>query len=189
MKFRAAIAVVCISAFVMALPASAAPARTDSLSATEQTRTWTGATANGANVTWFPHSLIGGGTCNADPRTYCDETLIKVDVLKTDNKTTLKFRIDGFGKPTDDFDLRVYSSNAAGEPVTYLGSPTGDVAATSPLGADDPRHTGPGDFETKIATGVKPGSYYLVQVVYFSVASSSYKGTVEMSKLPVQPAS
>lgn len=172
-------------------PASAAPAdREGAVSAGELAYSWTGQTANGANVSFFGASVTDepGSCASTDARTMCDETLIKVDALATKG-AQLTFRIEGFGTPVDDFDLRVYSSNAQGDPVSHLGSPASDNAATSPLGANDPRNTGAGDFETVTVTSPRAGGYYLVQVVYFAVPSSSYKGSATLSKLPPQPVS
>jgi hypothetical protein len=183
MKFRMLTAALVVSALMIQWPASAAP-RAASVTALAQTTTWTGATADGANTSFFATS----GTCNTvDARTYCDDTLVKLDVLKTDALTQLKFRIADFGKPVDDFDLRVYRSDEYGTVGAYLGSPTGDVTTTSPLGTDDPRNTFMGDFETKVISDVEPGEYFLVRVVYFTVVQSNYKGSVQILNLPPQP--
>ena len=185
MKLRAFLTALIVAALAFQGPASAAPARTTSVTALAQTATWTGATADGANVTFLP---VVTDACNTvDARSYCDDTLVKVDVLATDATTQLKFRIADFGKAVDDFDLRVYRSNAAGTRGQYLGAPDGDIASSSPLGADDPRHTFAGDPETKVVNGVVPGEYYLVRVVYFAVASSNYKGSAQLLNLPPQP--
>ena len=183
MKFRMLTAALIVGALMVQSPASAAP-RAASVTALAQTTTWTGTTAAGANTSFFATA----GTCNTvDARTYCDDTLVKLDVLKTDALTQLKFRIAGFGKPTDDFDLRVYRSDEFGTVGTYLQAPRGDIADSSPLGTSDPRHTGPNDFETKIVSDVLPGEYYLIRVVYFAVAQSNYTGSVQVLNLPPQP--
>ena len=184
MKFRILTAALLVGAIMIQSPASAAP-RAASVTALAPTTTWTGATTTGANATWFAGV---GAKCNSvETQSYCDDTLVKLDVLKTDAQTQLKFRIADFGKPTDDFDLRVYRSDEYGSVGTYLGSPRGDVADTSPLDTLDPRHTGPNDFETKIVSDVQPGEYYLIRVVYFAVAQSNYKGSVQILNLPPQP--
>ena len=186
MKLRTLIAALFVGALSMQWPAAAAPARTNSVTALEPTAVWAGMKTSGANTS-FLTSLAKPAACSTNPETYCDDTLVKLDVLNTDAQTRLKFRIADFGKPTDDFDLRVYRSDASGTVGAYLGSPVGDVASTSPLGSDDPRYTGPGDFETKIVSGVAPGDYYLIRVVYFAVADSTYKGSVTIEGLPPQP--
>ena len=182
MKLRILTAALIAGALMIQSPASAAP-RAASVTALAQTTTWTGATTTGANTSFFATA----GTCNSvDAQSYCDDTLVKLDVLKTDAMTQLKFRIADFGKPTDDFDIRVYTSDQYGSVGTYLGSPRGDVADTSPLDTNDPRHTGPGDFETKLVSNVLPGDYYLIRVVYFAIAQSNYKGSVQILNLPPQ---
>lgn len=187
MNYRMIAVAVLVAALALTSSASAAP-RAGAVSALQQTHTWTGATASGANTTWFGDFATKGGTCNsAGATTYCDDTLIKLDVLKTSGATQLKFRIQDFGKATDDFDLRVHRSDEYGTVGPYLGSPAGDIAMTSPLGSDDPRHTFIGDFETKVISDVRPGDYYLVRVVYFAVAESNYKGSVQILNLPPQP--
>ena len=60
---------------------------------------------------------------------------------------TVTFRIDGFSQASD-FDLRVYESDDTGAPFGKSTSPTGDNEGTSPLGGNDPRNTGAGDYET-----------------------------------------
>ena len=169
--------------------ASAAPAdQQGAVSAKKKAYSWTGQTGSGANVSFFGESLTGeSGSCaSTSPATMCDETLVKVDVRDTAG-AKLTFRIQGFSKASDDFDLRVYTSNAKGVPLKHLGSPTGDVAGSSPLGELDPRHTAAGDFETVTVSTPESGGYYLVQVVYFAVANSSYKGSATLSGLPKQP--
>ena len=187
MKKLILLAAVCL-ALIPAVPASAAP-REAAVNKDTLKTTWTGATTSGANASWFGDFVTDGGTCNSTEATaYCDETLVKVDIRKTKSNTQLKLRIDQFGKPSDDFDLRVYESNANGDRITYLGSPAGEVCETSPLGCDDPRNTAAGDFETKIISNIKACQYYLVQVVYFAVVESNYRGSAELLNLPPQPA-
>lgn len=186
----AAVGLTCLAAF----PASATTERevvldratlADGTIAAE----WEGLELSGANTSFFLDGLATTGSCaDTDATDYCDTTLVQVDpdlVLGT-AKPTLTFRIEGF-RPVDDFDLRVYESNAAGEARTYLGSPESDNEKTSPLGDLDLRNTGAGDFETKVVTGVKPGRYYLVEVVYFAVAQGSYTGKATLTGVPAQP--
>lgn len=174
-----------VAALGAAAPAAASPQVT--LTPDAPTAKWTPAPASGANTSWFVHSLVGGGTCaNTDERSRCDSTLVFIDADKaTAGKLTV--RMDGFAAQ-DDFDLRVYDvgTKATGE-GTYLGSPTGDVAAGSPAGTNDPRHTGPGDFESKEVTGLKVNRFYRVDVVYFAVANGKYTGTVTASGLSDNP--
>lgn len=174
---------------LIAVPASAAPRTTEALSSTNLEANWQGATASGVNTSYFLDSFTGRGTCaSTDAQSYCDATLVHVDPkIVTDGATTITFRIEDFGKAADDFDLRVYRSDAGGARLEYLGSPTGDIAKTSPLGDLDPRHTFMGDYETKVVTDIRAADYYLVEVVYFTVAESSYKGRATIANLPPQP--
>lgn len=150
---------------------------------------WAGETRSGANTSWFLDGTATEGTCSdADERTFCDTTLIEIDeaLVFGTSKPTLTIRMEGF-RAVDDFDLRVWESNAAGDARTYLGSPESDNAKTSPLADLDLRNTGPGDYETKTITNVKPGRYYLVEVVYFATAEGSYTGKATLSGVPAQP--
>lgn len=109
------------------------------------------------------------------------------DLVLGNSGAPLTVRIEGFG-PTDDYDLRVYASDAQGTAQANLGSPDSDVQAGSPLPID-PRATSLGDYETKVVPNAKAGPYYLVEVVYFAVADgTSYTGKATLSKVPAQPA-
>src|SRR4051794_8709941 len=163
-----------VAVAVLAPAAQAAP-RKATVTPTAPAK-WTGKTATGFNATWFTDSVRASGQCGSDATNYFDDTLVKFTGTPSGD-SFLKFRIDGF-QPFSDFDLRVYRSDPSGEPIEYLGSPTGDITTTSPLGANDPRATAAGDYETKSADFALPGDYYLVRVVYFTVASDSYKGSV-----------
>lgn len=146
---------------------------------------WTSPVGSGVNTSFFLDSFTKGGKCGAvsDPQTACDQTVVHVTGnLGVDS--TLTFRIDGF-LPTSDFDIRVYEADEDGTPEAYLGSPTStDNDETSPLGSNDPRHTGAGDYENKV---VAVGNYadpetgdidqkFVVMVPYFLVLNDSYKG-------------
>ena len=181
---------------VAALPASAEIERTtvlekEALDAGSITYEWTGSEGSGLNTSWFLDSETGAGTCaDEDETTRCDTTLVQIDpelFLDKSKPSLLTFRIEGFG-PTDDYDLRVYESDASGRLGTYLGSPTSDAQSTSPLPID-PRATSVGDYETVTASARTAGNYCLVEVVYFAVADgTSYTGKVTLSKVPAQPA-
>ena len=168
----------------LALTAPLAQAAPRAVTVTPTTKaTWAGTPGSGLNVSWFTDSLRPSGQCGADPQTYCDDTLVHFTSDKELSDSALTFRMDGF-QQTSDFDLRVYLSDETGEPIEYLGSPTGDAGAASPLGTSDPRNTSAGDFETKVVETAQPGDYYLVRVVYFAVANDSYKGTVTWAGTP-----
>jgi hypothetical protein len=157
---------------------------------------WTGATSTGLNTSFFLDGTAPGqtGTCGKDPNTMCESGL--VHVIATDvSGGQLTFRLDGF-QPTSDFDLRVYNADAEGTPDGDSISPTGDNAGTSPLGANDPRNTGAGDFETTTIdvsslvddTGAVD-AYFLVQIPYFTVINDSYTLGAKLTGLtPFVPA-
>ncbi len=170
-----------LAALAVAAPASASP--TVTISPTSDAATWTSAPGNGANVSYFADLGAGPsqlrGSCGSDPQNNCDLTLVHITDAPLSGGS-VKFRIDGF-QPVSDFDLRVYGSDASGAEYEDLSDPQGDVAAGSPLGSNDPRHTSVGDFET---TEIPLGGYvddegeawFLVKVPYFLVANDSYTG-------------
>ncbi len=168
-----------LAALALAAPASASP--TVTISPTSAA-TWTGPVGNGANVSHFADLGVGPsqlrGKCGSDLQTNCDITLVHITGAPTSGGS-VKFRIDGF-QPYSDFDLRVYGSDASGEQYEDLTAPQGDVAASSPLGSDDPRHTSAGDFETtevSLSGYVSGGqAWFLVKVPYFLVANDTYTG-------------
>jgi hypothetical protein len=166
------------AAVTMAAPAAEAAPRAVTVSPEKKTVAWDGLPGPGLNVTWFTDSLRPTGQCGADVNNFCDETLVHFDSDEDITPSTLKFRMEGFAQYSD-FDLRVYESDESGEPLNYLGSPTSDNSQTSQLGSNDPRNTFIGDFESLEVADPLPDSYYLVRVVYFTVApNESYKGSV-----------
>lgn len=177
-----------------ALPASADVERTavlekEALEAGSIAYEWTGSEGSGLNTSWFLDGTATTGSCaDADEQSRCDSTLVQVDpdLVLAKSGVPLTFRIEGFD-PTDDYDLRVYASDAQGTARTYLGSPDSDAQAGSPLPID-PRATSFGDYETKVVPNARAGQYYLVEVVYFAVADgTSYTGRATLSKVPDQP--
>lgn len=176
-------------------PAFAAPDRAiaTALDATNTTVSWTGRDTPGANTSFFLDSFTKTGNCaKTDATSMCDETLVQVGQGIAKSSSKLTFRIADYAVPTADFDLRVYESNAAGQPLTKAGSPISEYGEASGLGSLDPRSTSAGDFERTELSGtafVKPGKFYLVQVVYFASAGS-YKGSVKIEKFdpPLPPA-
>jgi hypothetical protein len=185
-----------LAAVALAAPAAqAAPDRTVEVSPTTNVLKWTGASAVGLNLSWFVNRSQYPGTCSKDPQTYCETTLVHVTAQDVAPSGRLIFRIENF-KPVSDFDIRVYESDAAGGADNKIGSPVGDVAATSPAGSDDPRFTGPGDFETT-AIDLSPyvseetadvDAYFLVMVPYFTVINDTYDGKVTLEATPLPPA-
>jgi hypothetical protein len=157
--------------------ALAAPDRSLVLTGAGPKLSWDGASASGANTSF---NLVEG-ECGKAQNNYCEESLV---FLNTNNASgvTLKAVMDGFSQ-TNDFDLKVYKSNAAGAAEgDEIGERSTVVSDTSPLGTDDPRYTGPGDFETVTVAGAK--GYFLIRVIYFAVNNGAYKGTVEITGAP-----
>lgn len=169
-------------------PAQAAPDRTVTVTSAAPAATWTSAAGNGLNPTWLINTGPVKGTCGKDVNNYCETTLVHVTADNIGDGS-VKFRIDGFTAASD-FDLRVYESDPAGTMGTKIGSPTGDVAGTSPAGDLDPRHTGPGDFETThapvgayIDTETNTlDAYFLIAVPYFTVANDKYSGHATLTQ-------
>jgi hypothetical protein len=187
MKKHRILALAGLATLGVAAPAAASPDVVLTPAAPEVK--WAGPTATGFNTSWFADSLAGGGTCaNTSEQTRCDSTLIEVKADRVASNAGLRIDMDGF-RPTDDFDLRVYDLGTKPKSAgTYLGSPTGTTAGdASPLGSNDPRYTSAGDFEYKVVTGIKPGRFYRVDVVYFAVASGTYNGKVVATGLIDDP--
>ena len=149
-----------------------------------QTYSWTGSTATGLNVNY--HGQFDGvhpaasGTCSDDRDTYCDTILLEfsnpltqaeIDAGKISKKKNATVTINQFGPvpdPVTDFDLILFESDASGTRGDSLGQ-------SAAWGYDD------GDSEsvtTQITTTLsQPSKFVLVEVVYFIVSNSSYKGT------------
>jgi hypothetical protein len=118
---------------------------------------WQGPVANGANINY---DATSGEPCGETNATRCDATLVEVqagDFYETSGGG-VEFSISD--TPGNDFDLYVYESTAAGTRGPLVGSSAGptDVESTAVINAD---------------------GFYLVQVVYFAVASSGYEGRAE----------
>jgi hypothetical protein len=174
-----------LAGLVVAAPASAA--RTVTVSPTAPA-SWTSDPGNGLNTGFGTDPGVGPaalrGKCGTSTQDYCDFTLVHFTGAPLTGGTAT-FRIDGF-QPYSDFDLRVYASDASGEQFEDLSDPTGDVTKDSPLGEDDPRATGAGDFETTQLdlTGYVDANreaYFLVVVPYFLVANDTYTGRVTLT--------
>jgi hypothetical protein len=180
-----------LAVLALAAPAAQAAPRAATIGPDALTASWDGATATGLNVTWFTDSVRKTGKCGSTQQDYCDDTLVHVtagpgNVFADD--ASLKFRIADYAPALSDFDLRVYEADETGTPLGYAGSPTSETSESSPLGGDDPRNTSVGDFEYKTVTPVGADAYYLVRVVYFTVAQGTYKGTATLSANPGVPA-
>jgi hypothetical protein len=180
-----------LAAAGLAAAAPAAHAAKDQVVTAEKGATWTSAPASGLNTSF----LLGEtrGTCaGTDATNICDTTLVHVTATDVESAVA-SFRIEGY-RPTSDFDIRVYESDAEGTKGAKVGTLAGDVDKDSPLGADDPRHTGPGDFETTTVPLAADedtndiDAYYLVVVPYFAVANDSYTGKAGIAVTPLPAA-
>jgi uncharacterized repeat protein (TIGR01451 family) len=144
------------------------PSRTVIITPATSPQTWQGDTATGANANY---DFSAGEPCTdtdggADPE-YCDITLLHVDISSNPNiwgpqTGGVEIRLDNYSpNPSSDFDLQVFASDANGEKGRLVASSGGSPAAH------------------ERATIKEASGYYLIQVVYFAVTSSSYRGTVE----------
>jgi hypothetical protein len=156
---------------VLLQPASAAPTRTVELTAASPQSSWTGARATGVATSPFLPKLLAQ-PCGEDPLQHCEQTLVRVDVPRTDPTTALTVRVQDFGRAVDDFDLYVFESDGAGRRGRLAGRSTSDAAV-----------------ETATIVDVDPGDHYLVEVLYRTVVASDHRGVVTLSGLPPQPTS
>lgn len=163
----------------LALPAAASAApRAITIDPDAPSKTWTGAPAPAANVTFYEGNRTKLSACGTTPRDYCDDTLVHFTGEGPYDASDITFRIDGFQH--SDYDLRVYASDATGAEGEYLGDPTGDGAGLVPQ-----LPTFWGDGETK-TVAADPGSWFLVRVVYFTVAGhEGYNGKVSWAGTPL----
>jgi len=134
----------------------------------EAPATWAGAVASGSNRTFDPGDPT---SCGKDVANYCDITLVNVQPGDFYERTAgggVEFSTGG-AKPGTDLDLFVYSADASGNLVDFVGASGGptDVERVSVLGA----------------TG-----YYLVVVVYFNATDTGYDGRAEFFQRNAFPA-
>jgi uncharacterized repeat protein (TIGR01451 family) len=132
--------------------------------------TWQGATATGANS---GYDAEGGEPCGKTPDTYCDVTLLNVNVAPSywdAQGGGVQISLNNYTpNAASDFDLFVYKSDASGN--------RGELVGSSPNIAGRPEST----------TVTNASGYYIVQVVYFTVTASSYTGSAQFvahSKYP-----
>jgi hypothetical protein len=144
------------------------PSRTVVITPISGPQSWTGDIATGTNVNY---NFSSGEPCHDtdgvppfDPE-YCDLTLLQVDVpadFWVAQTGGVEVRLDNYSPdPASDFDLQIFASDAEGTKGKLVGSSGGPPSAH------------------ERATFKEPSGYYLIQVVYFAVASSSYDATVE----------
>ena len=149
-----------------AAPASnAAPDRTFTLTSANGTANpiaWDGPVATGLNTDYDSQTA---GPCGKTEANYCDDTLVKVEIPEGSKANVEVDLFDYFPNPASDFDLYVYESNAAGQPLKLV-----DFDGSAPA---VPEFVG---FPAK-------AGHYLVRVVYFAVTASRYSGEARMTNL------
>jgi hypothetical protein len=166
-----------LAALALAAPAAqAAPDRTFQLDDKTLSATATSASGSGVNVSYFleEDDAVQASGCSADPQQKCETTLVEIGAETT--KKSLTITMDGF-QTQSDYDLRVYKAKPDGtKQGDTLGSPTaaGNGPFSPVLG------TFFGDFESFTVSNVKPGSKYLVEVVYFTVVNDKYTVTATL---------
>ncbi len=147
---------------------------------------WDGTRANGANVNYW--NLTGRGnlgpfttsTCTKDAQTYCDVILVafsnpltaaEIQSGKKSKTRNVNVLIKDYGPvpdPATDFDLIAFASDSTGFRGTELKR-DGDATATAAETLTFPLET----------TIDEPTKYVRVEVVYWAVVDSSYKGTAK----------
>jgi hypothetical protein len=124
---------------------------------------WDGANATGTNT---QYDAPAGTPCDVTPPGRCDTTLLNVDVpadFYANQGGGVQIQLTDYApNPASDFDLYIYRSDAAGNRGALVGSSTGLPAAEE---------------QTTLA---EAQGYYLIQVVYFAVTQSSYKGEARL---------
>jgi hypothetical protein len=123
---------------------------------------WDGPVASGTNTNYDSTS---GEPCGKTQGTYCDVTLLKVEIP---GASLANLELDVFNyrpNPTSDFDVYIYESDATGK-RGKLVELSGEPPAIPEF----------------ISTPVKSG-YFLVQVVYFAVVQSQYTAEVRLADL------
>src|SRR3954447_7989125 len=153
-----------------AAPAQAAPDRTFNLTPNAPSE-WDGPSQTALNQGYDQDT---GGPCGKGADNYCDITLVNTGIPDDPtayyqaHQASLTIDVGGFNPPTQDFDLYVYESNAAGDRGAFV-----DVSGL-PAGLDEQ------------VTVPKPNGYYLLIVVYFAT-SGSYHGKATLTVKDTPP--
>lgn len=169
-RWRAVLAMTLLLLLAAAAPAQGAPDRTFTVNPNAAAQ-WDGPSKQALNRTFDQDA---GGPCGKAPSNYCDNTLINVgnrdDAFYREHQASLKIDVGGFAPPTQDFDLYVYESDAAGNRGAFVDSSGNE----------------PGLEES--VTVNKPSGYYLIIVVYF-LTNGSYHGkaTFTVTNTPLPP--
>lgn len=177
-------AIIAATAVLVLLPsnAQAAPDRTITIEK-GASATWNGTAATAANVThfWTEDDAALPEACAKDPQNYCDYTLVALsypltqaekDAGKTFHTRNATFTLTEFtpiAGPIQDFDQKIYASDAQGTKGEFINTPW----TTAQPPASDESHS------TSVKTTLtEPVKYYLVEVIYFNTVNGSYRGTV-----------
>jgi hypothetical protein len=166
-------------AWLCAVPgaALAAPHRTLNITQANTSAspvTWDGTVHDGANGNY---DSATGGPCSDDTTTYCDDTLLNVNV-PAGFRGGVQADINNY-RPfaASDFDLYVYESDAAGHALKLVANDGTFGVVLSGNGL-------PNGLPESYAFAAQSG-YYLVRVVYFDVAvASQYSGSLQMNAAP-----
>lgn len=139
------------------------PDRAATLTAATPSYTWDGPQASGYHVYWTAPLAFDPQKCSKEPETYCDATLVKLDAAP-DSTATLTVTLSDYSSPAADFDVYIYTSDAAGNPKEAAPQ----TGCCEPAGTD----------ENVSLANAEPG-HYLVYVPYWLVNDASFKGTIK----------
>lgn len=164
-------ATVAVGALVPTAQAAIPPDRATTLTAATPRYSWDGPQASGYHVYWTAPLAFDPQKCTKDPATYCDATLVKLDA---DPGTTasLLVTLSDYSSSAADFDVYIYTSDAAGNPKEAAPQ----TGCCEPAGTD----------ENVSLANAEPG-YYLVYVPYWLVNDASFKGTITGADIVAPP--
>lgn len=153
---------------LLALPvlAAGAPARTGTLSAAEPSYEWKGPAT--AALTRYVHTVEGRTVAVGceQPVAKCDDTLLKID---TPGATELVVGVAA-STGTNDYDLYVYESTAAGAPGAAVGASAKDAPLAESVTVKSPK-----------------AAFYLARIVYYDTGAVAPAGSAKLTGL-VAPA-
>jgi hypothetical protein len=180
--------VLALTAMLVVLPATAHAEPPDGPAvkvSAGTTYTWDATPTTGLNVAYWGVPFTGVGAtsaCGDEVADYCETRLFElsnpltqadIDAGRTKRTKSATITINNFGPvpdPVTDYDLLVFDSDANGT--------RGDELATSTAYG----HEQAGDESVTLSivtTLAEPSKYVFVEIVYFAVVNSSFKGTVQ----------
>ena len=163
MRRRALIAAtIVVGAVTPTAHAAIPPDRATTLTAATPTYTWDGPQASGHHVYWTAPLAFDPQKCTKEPATYCDATLVKLDAAP-ETTANLLVTLSDYSSPAADFDVYIYTSDAAGNPKEAAPQ----TGCCEPAGTD----------ENVSLDNAEPG-YYVVYVPYWLVNDASFKGKI-----------